>query len=151
MVTLRFGQGHLNLVTSFPHPNNVSLAVCSKSMNWVTTADKAHFYSLNCVVALKIGSRSPNSDQIVYLSQWYNTWSLVWIHHLVQEIACRQAFVESKFDIQSASVTLKMKQRSPKSNHFFPLSQWCFYASLVKICLLVQEKECRQSSFLQSL
>ena len=30
-------------------------------------ADKAHFYSLNNVVTIKIGSRSPNSDQIVYL------------------------------------------------------------------------------------
>ena len=26
----------------------------------------------------------------------------------------------SKFDIQSAGVTLKMRQRSPKSNHFSP-------------------------------
>ena len=45
----------------------------------------------------------------------------------------------SKFDIQSAGVTLKMRSRSPKSNHFFPMSQWCFPASLVKIHLLVQE------------
>ena len=30
----------------------------------------------------------------IYLSQWYNTWCLVWIHHLVQEFGCRQAFVE---------------------------------------------------------
>ena len=49
----------------------------------------------------------------IYLSQWYNTWSLVWIHHLVQEFECRQAFVESKFDIQSTDVTLKMRPRSP--------------------------------------
>ena len=61
------------------------------------------------------------------------------IHHLVQEVGCRKAFVESKFDIQSADVTLKMRQRSPKSNHFFPLSQMCFYARLVKIDLLAQE------------
>ena len=32
----------------------------------------------------------------IYLSQWYNTWSFVWINHLVQEFGCRQAFVESK-------------------------------------------------------
>ena len=31
----------------------------------------------------------------------------------------------SKFDIQSAGVTLKMRSRSPKSYHFFPMSQWC--------------------------
>ena len=60
MVTLKFGQGHLNLITSFPHPNNVSLAVWSLSMHWFTryTADKA-----------QTGSWSPNSDQIVYLCQ----------------------------------------------------------------------------------
>ena len=44
-----------------------------------------------------------------------------------------------KFYIQSADVTLKMRSRSPKSNHFFPMSQGCLHASLVKIHLLVQE------------
>ena len=56
------------------------------------------------MVTLKIGSWSPNlinwfdyhlenwvkvtkSNQIF----WHKTWSLVWIHHLVQEIGCRQA------------------------------------------------------------
>ena len=65
LVTLKFGQGHLNLFISFPHPNNVFLA------DWFTryTADKARFYSLKSVVTLKIESRSPNPDQIVYLSQ----------------------------------------------------------------------------------
>ena len=69
MVTLKFGQGYQNLITSFPHPNNVSLADLSKSMHWFTryTAAKAHFYSLNNMVTMKIGSKSPNSDQIVYL------------------------------------------------------------------------------------
>ena len=33
----------------------------------------------------------------------------------------------------SAGVTLKMRSRSRKSNHFFPMSQSCFCASLVKI------------------
>ena len=56
----------------------------------------------------------------------------------------------SKFDIQSTGVTLKMRSRSPKSNHFFPMSQWCFYASLVKIHQLVQEIECRQGSRVQT-
>ena len=32
----------------------------------------------------------------------------------------------SKFDIQSTGVTLKMRSRSPKSNNFFLMSQWCF-------------------------
>ena len=43
------------------------------------------------------------------------------------------SFFWSKFDIQSAGVTLKMRSRSPKSNHFFPMSQCCLFASLVKI------------------
>ena len=68
LIDLKFGQGHLNLITSFPHPNNVSLAVWSKYMHWLTryTAGKLIFTVLT---ALKIGSRSPNSDQIVYFFQ----------------------------------------------------------------------------------
>ena len=58
-----------SVLYALAHTNNVSLADLSKSMHWFTryTADKAHFYSLNNVVTMKIGSRSPNSDQIVYL------------------------------------------------------------------------------------
>ena len=41
--------------------------------------------------------------------------------------------------LQSAGVTLKMRSRSPKSKHFFPMSHWCFCVSLVKIHQLVQE------------
>ena len=33
------------------------------------------------------------------------------------------SFFWSKFDIQSSGVTLKMRSRSLKSNHFFPMSQ----------------------------
>ena len=44
-----------------------------------------------------------------------------------------------------------MRQRSPKSNHFFALSHWYFCASLVKIRILVQAIECRQGSFFNSL
>ena len=82
VVTLNFGQGYRNLIISFPHPNNVSSADLSKSMLWFTryTADKAHFYSFNNVVTMKIGSRSPNSDQIVYLfiypiDKMHEAWS----------------------------------------------------------------------------
>ena len=32
-----------------------------------------------------------------------------------------------------------MRSRSPKSKHFFPMFQWCFCATLVKIHQLVQE------------
>ena len=58
------------------------------------------------------------------------------------------SFCLSKFDIQSAGVTFKMRSRSQKSNHFFPMPQWSFYASLVKIQQLVQDIECRQGLFL---
>ena len=40
---------------------------------------------------------------------------------------------------QSASVTLKIRSRSPKSDLLFPFPQQCIYASLVKIHLLVQK------------
>ena len=36
------------------------------------------------------------------------------------DIGCRQAFVESKFDIQSSDGTLKMRPKSPKSDTSFP-------------------------------
>ena len=89
MVTLKFGQGYRNLITSLSHPNTISLADLSKSMHWFTryTADKAHFYSLNNVVIMKIGS--PNSDQIVYLFIYPNdtiheAWSktIIWFKSL---------------------------------------------------------------------
>ena len=60
-------------------------------------------------------------------------------------------FFLTKFDIQNTCVTLKMKSRSSKSNHFFPMFHRCFCASLVKIHQFVQEIEYRQGSFLQSL
>ena len=37
------------------------------------SADKAHFYSLNSLVTLKIGSRSQKSNTFFYLTEWYNT------------------------------------------------------------------------------
>ena len=91
MVTLKFGQGYGNLITSLPHLNNVSLADLSKSMHWFTTytADKALFYSFNTMETTKIGSRSPNSDQIVYLFIYSNdkiheAWSesIIWFKSL---------------------------------------------------------------------
>ena len=58
-------------------------------------------------------------------------------HQSVQEIG---KLFWSKFDIQSAGVTLKMRSRSSKSNHFFPMSHWCFCVSLVKIHQLFQDR-----------
>ena len=48
-------------------------------------------------------------------------------------------------------MTLKMRSRSPKSNHFFPLSYWCICASLVKFQPLVQEIVCTYTFFYQNL
>ena len=47
----------------------------------------------------------------------------------------------------SAGVTLKMRSRSPKSNHVFSPSQ-CVSANVIKIHSLVQETECRQEAML---
>ena len=59
------------------------------------------------------------------------------------------SFFWSKFDIQSAGVTLKMCQcHQNLILNFCPMSKWCFHASLVKIHQLVQEVVCRQNSFL---
>ena len=57
------------------------------------------------------------------------------------------SFFRSKLDIFKVLVWPWKWARSPKSNHFFPMSQWCFYASFVKIHQLVQETECRHGSF----
>ena len=46
--------------------------------------------------------------------------------------------------VHNAGVTLKLRQRSPKSNHFFP--QQCVFVSLVKIHLLLENIECRQDA-----
>ena len=52
-------------------------------------------------------------------------------------------FFLSKCDFQSVGVTLNMRSRSPKSNCFFPITQWCFCLSLVKSHHLIQEIEYR--------
>ena len=51
----------------------------------------------------------------------------------------------SKFDIQSTGETLKINSRSSKSNYFFPMSECCFYVSLIHH--LGQVIERRQGSF----
>ena len=58
----KWGEGHQNLIISFPCLSGVSVQVWSKSTNWFRRerADKANFYSLYSVVTLKIRSRSPN-------------------------------------------------------------------------------------------
>ena len=134
------------------------------------------FYIQNAGVTLKMRSKSPKSNHFFPMFQWCLCASLVKIHQFIQEIKCRQV---SFYNLCSV-VTLKIRPRSrklilliismiqyirfgqnpsfgsrnvnvTKIQSFFPMSQWCFYASLVKIHQLVQETECRQGSFLQSL
>ena len=59
------GKGHQILITSLPSSNTVSVQVWSKSTYWFTkqTAEKTHFDTRNSVVTLKIGSRSPKSNE----------------------------------------------------------------------------------------
>ena len=71
-------------------------------------------------MTLKMRSRSPKSNHFFPLSWWCICASLVKFQPLVQEIVCTQAFFLSKFEFQSAGVTLKMRSWSPKSNHFIP-------------------------------
>ena len=72
--------------------------------------------------------------------------SLARINYLVQELGCRQAFL-SKFDIQSAGVTLKMCQGHQNLIIFAPCLNGVSMQVLVKIHQLVQEIVCRQGSF----
>ena len=115
------------------------------------SADKAHFYSLFSVVTLKLDQGHQNlTDSFNYSNDTIHTFGQN--PSFGSRDRVQTSFFWLKFDIQSAGVTLKMRSRSPKSKiFFFPMSQWCFYASLVKIHQLVQEIECRQCSFLQSL
>ena len=71
-------------------------------------------------MTLKIGSRSPNSDQIVYLSQLYNTWSLFWIHHLVQEAGSKKAFVVSNLTFKVPIWPWKWGQGHQNQINFCP-------------------------------
>ena len=47
------------------------------------------------------------------------------------------------------AVTLKIRLRSPKSNHFFAMSQLYSYGNLVRIQPLVPKILCRQETFMQ--
>ena len=57
----KLGQGHQNLINSQPPPNNASVQVWSKSINWFkdNCVGKTNFNSFYGLVTLKIRSRSP--------------------------------------------------------------------------------------------
>ena len=143
-------EGHQNLITSFPNPNDVSVLIWTNSIYWFMkkSAHKSHFLSISSVVTLKIRSRSPKSNQFFPPSLWCICASLVKFQPLV--IVCTQMFYcinKAHFFSIYNEVTLKIRSRSPDSNHFFPPSWWCISASLVKFQLLVKEIVCTQTFY----
>ena len=104
-------------------------------------------------MTFKIWPRSPKSNHFFALSLKCICASSVKFQPLVKEILCTQTFyfinkdpLGSFLSIYNV-VTLKIRSRSPKSNHFFPLSWWWIYASLIKFQPLVKEIVCTQTFF----
>ena len=69
----------------------VSLFVCVCVCVWLK---RAIFQNLSPCLILKMGSRSPKSNQFLSLSQQYSCVGLVKIHPSIQEIGCRQAIFQ---------------------------------------------------------
>ena len=155
-------------------PNNTNQDMQEKRQS----AHKAHFLNIYNVVTLKIRSRSPKSNHFFPQSWWCICASLVKFQPLVAlrnftkgnnskngplaltfskvgtpywYQCVTKAFFLSKFEFQSVSVTLKMRSKSPKSNNFFPSSQWSICVSLNKFHLMIHEIGCTQGSFLEPL
>ena len=128
----------------------------SNSIHWLkrqsahkrfTALTRLTYLSIYSVVTMKIRSRSPKSNHFFAPSWWCICASLV------KEILCTQTFyfinkdpLGSFLSIYNV-VTLKIRSRSPKSNHFFSPSWWCICASLVKFQPLVKEIVCTQTFF----
>ena len=69
----KLGQGHQNLINSEPPPNNASVQVWSKSINWFTKycAGKTNFNSFYGLVTLKIRSRSSTGSKDIASERSY--------------------------------------------------------------------------------
>ena len=144
----KWGQDHQNLITSLPCPKGVSVQVgqnpCIGSGDRVQTM---LFFTVFIVWwSWKLVQGNPNLIKSFNYSN--DTIHKVWPKSIIyfKRYGADKLFW-SNFDSQSAGVSLKMRSRSPKSNHFFPMSQWCLRARLVKINLSIQEIECRQAHF----
>ena len=100
-------------------------------------ARKTKFHTLQKVaVTLKIKSRSPKTYTTLPILP---TMYLCKFHQNLFN-GSEDKTTEMKIDtVKKVAVTLKIKSRSPKSNPLFTPSQHCIYASLVKICPLVQK------------
>ena len=108
-----WSQGHQNIISSFACPINIAVQVWSKSTYSFRRlgADKPFSNNLSLSVTLKMGSRSPKSNQFFSMSQQYRCTSLVKIHPFIQEIGCRQAiFQQSKpsCDLENGVKVTKM-------------------------------------------
>ena len=129
------------------------MLVWSNSIHWLkrycahklfTALTRLAFLSIYSVVTLKIRSRSPKYIPFFPPSLWCICASSVKFQQLVKEILCTKTFyfinkapLGSFLSIYNV-VTLKIRSRSPKSNHFFPPYWWCICATLVKFHLLVK-------------
>ena len=121
--------------------------------NFFTALTRLTFLSIYSVVTLQIRSSSPKSNHFFAPSLWCIFASSVKFQPQVKEILCTQTFYFNNKDPLGSSlsiynvVTLKIRSRSPKSKHFFPLSWWCIYASFVKFQPLVKEIVSTQTFF----
>ena len=102
--------------------DNINVQVWLKSIHSFKRkdADKPFSNNLSPPVTLKMGSRSPKSNQFLYMSQQYKYASLVKIYSFLQEIGCGQAI----FQQSKPSCDLEKGSRSPKSNQFFYISHF---------------------------
>ena len=118
-----------------------------------TALTRLAFLSIYSVVTFKIRSWSPKSNHFFALSLWCICASSVKFQPLVKKILCTKSFYfinkapfGSFLSIYNV-VTLKIRSRSLKSNHFFPPYWWCICATLVKFHPLVKEIMCTQTFY----
>ena len=146
----KWGQGHQNLITSFPCPNVVSMQVWSKSTNWLKKKNRVQTRLIFTVLIAWWPWKLGQSHQNLIKSFNYpiDTIHKVWPESIIwfKRQAADKLFLGQNLKFKNG-VTLKMRSWSPKSNHIFPVSEWCFCARLVKIHLMVQEIECRLNYF----
>ena len=95
-VTLKWGQGNQNLISSLTCPSVVDEQVWSKSIHSYKRqgADKPFSNNLSPPVTLQMGSKSPKSNQFFHMSQQYRCASLVKFYLFLQELGCGQAFFQ---------------------------------------------------------
>ena len=139
----KLGQGHQNLISTFPYPQQCIYPSLVKIHLFVQKITHRNHI-------LDISSAPLTTNQLFSFPQQCIYASLVKVHQLVQKIMQGKESRSWHFwTFQSAPVTKKIRSRSQKSNQFFPSSQQCIYPSLVKIHQLVQKimHRCTQKSW----